>query len=437
METVHEEALAAAGVRADGTIDINAALRALLEGLLNAVMDEQASELGVPRNGYRERSLDTCVGRVTLRIPKLREGTYFPEDVVGRWSRTDTALASAVCDMWAAGVSTRKVEAVAADLGLESMSRSRVSRLCEGLDEEVAELRRADLSSTGGPTCGSTPPTCRAGRRARPGRWRSSPPSPAPGPRAGGSSGSSASTPSPTCRGGASCCRSGHAGSPAWARDLGRARGAGPGGARDAPRRRLAALHRPPRAQRARALPQGARGPPPSPRSRRPCRGRPGARARGVPPGVRAARRRRRARRRAARGRGAGGTAYLAFPREHRHWIRTNNVSERMNCEIKRRTRVVQVFPSAASLVRLVGAVCCDQNDAWACERNFIDSRSLEPGYEREPLPEEPGGVSIVLSTPERPESRHAEAGPCTGPLRSSPPSRQPSRYGTPSRMIA
>ena len=50
MDTVHEEALAAAGVRADGTIDINAALRALLEGLLNAVMDEQASELGAPRN---------------------------------------------------------------------------------------------------------------------------------------------------------------------------------------------------------------------------------------------------------------------------------------------------------------------------------------------------------------------------------------------------
>ena len=89
--------------------------------------------------------------------------------------------------------------------------------------------------------------------------------------------------------------------------------------------------------------------------------------------------------------------AYLAFPREHRHWVRTNNVQERMNCEIKRRTRVVQVFPSTASLVRLVGAVCCDQNDAWACERNFIDRRSLEPGYEREPLPAEPGGVERVL----------------------------------------
>lgn len=74
MDTVHEEALAAASLRPDGTIDINAAVRPLLEGPLNAVMDEQASELGVPRNGYRGRSPGTCVGRATLRIPTLREG---------------------------------------------------------------------------------------------------------------------------------------------------------------------------------------------------------------------------------------------------------------------------------------------------------------------------------------------------------------------------
>ena len=71
----------------------------------------------MPRNGYRERSLDTCVGTVALGIPKLREGSYFPDDLVGRWSRTDKELASAICDMWAAGVSTRKVEAVAAEMG--------------------------------------------------------------------------------------------------------------------------------------------------------------------------------------------------------------------------------------------------------------------------------------------------------------------------------
>lgn len=51
-----------------------------------------------------------------------------------------------------------------------------------------------------------------------------------------------------------------------------------------------------------------------------------------------------------------------------------------MNAEIKRGTRVVQVFPSDESLVRLVGAVCCDQDDAWLGASNFIDRKSLEPG---------------------------------------------------------
>lgn len=171
-------------------------MRSILEGLLNAVMNEQASELSVPRNGYRERGLDTHVGTVTLRIPKLSEGSYFPDDVVRRWSRTDAALASAIRDM------------------LLSVSSA---------------------------------------------------------------------------------------------------------------------------------------------------------------------------------------LAHLDFPREHATWVRTNNVQERMSCEIKRCTRVVQVFPSFDSLVRLVGAVVCDQSDAWLASRNFIDPRSLEPEYEREPLPEEPDGVGRVL----------------------------------------
>ena len=93
----------------------------------------------------------------------------------------------------------------------------------------------------------------------------------------------------------------------------------------------------------------------------------------------------------------ADALCYLDFPREHRVWIRTNNVQERMNGEIKRRTRVVQVFPSPESLVRLVGAVCCDQNDAWLAATNFMDPRTLAEGYEREPLPAEPGGEERVL----------------------------------------
>ncbi len=72
-------------LREDGTVDLNELARSLLEGALNAAMDAAADELlgeGNRRNGYRERELRTCVGTVTLRIPKLREGSYFPT----RWS---------------------------------------------------------------------------------------------------------------------------------------------------------------------------------------------------------------------------------------------------------------------------------------------------------------------------------------------------------------
>lgn len=399
MDTVHEKAIADAGVRADGTIDINAALRSLLEGLLNAVMDEQASELGAARNGYRERSLDTCVGTVTLRIPKLREGTYFPEDVVSRWSRTDTALASAICDMWVSGISTRKVERAAADLGVESMSRSRVSRLCASLDAEVAELRGCDLSAeewpylwldatyvpcreAGAPRSVAlvTAVACTASARRRVVgiecvdaesylSWRGFLLSL----RSRGMSGVRLVT-SDAHEGLARAVREVFCGA-AWQRcvahlgrnvaDRCRRKGDGEAAA--------AAL----RAAFGEADPAlvGAG-------YRRAAELLGGADPRGAE---------------LLEDAEASALAYLAFPREHRHWIRTNNVQERMNCEIKRRTRVVQVFPSAASLLRLVGAVCCDQNDAWACEKNFIDRRSLEPGYERAPLPEEPGGEARVL----------------------------------------
>lgn len=399
MDTVHEEALAAAGVRADGTIDINAAMRSMLESLLNAAMDEQASELGVTRNGYRERSLDTCVGTVTLRIPKLREGSYFPEDVVSRWSRTDTALASAICDMWVSGVSTRKVEAVAAEMGVESMSRSRVSRLCASLDAEVAEMRSADLSAEAWPYLwlDATYVPCREAGAARStalvtavacslsgvrrvvglGRvdaesylsWRDF----LLGLRRRGLSGVRLVT-SDAHEGLSRAVREVMVGA-AWqrcvahlernVRDRCRARAAGDAG--------VAALKA--------AL--GERD----------------------PALVRAGYRRACELLAAVDPRGAGlledaapsALAYLDFPREHAVWVRTNNVCERMNCEIKRRTRVVQVFPSFDSLVRLVGAVCCDQNDAWLAATNFMDRRTLAPGYEREPLPEEPGGRERVL----------------------------------------
>ena len=135
--------------REDGTLDLNELMRRLVEGFVNDLMDIQVDELfgGVtPRNGYRERTLNTMVGPITLRIPKLREGTCFPSDVIRPYSRTDRALIGAIAEMYVNGVSTRKVEKVAAEMGFESLSSSQVSRMCATLDEEVAGLRSVRFS---------------------------------------------------------------------------------------------------------------------------------------------------------------------------------------------------------------------------------------------------------------------------------------------------
>ncbi len=73
-------------LREDRTLDPNAAA-ALLEGALNAVMDERASELGAVRDGC------ACVGRIAPRNPRLREGVCFPDGIVERRSGTDSAPA--------------------------------------------------------------------------------------------------------------------------------------------------------------------------------------------------------------------------------------------------------------------------------------------------------------------------------------------------------
>lgn len=69
---------------------------------------------------------------------------------------------------------------------------------------------------------------------------------------------------------------------------------------------------------------------------------------------------------------------YLNFPPSHRKRLRTNNVQERANREIKRRSRVVQVFPSESSLLRLVGAVMCDQAETWSSSRYFSERKMAE-----------------------------------------------------------
>ena len=134
-------------------VDLREFGRRMLELVANAAMSARADEECGAAYGERSPSgrtpatataagLATSVGDVTLRIPKLRSGSFFPDDLIERYCRVDRALVAAVAEMYVMGVSTRKVEAVAGELGVSSMSKSQASRLCEVLDAEVAAFRR-------------------------------------------------------------------------------------------------------------------------------------------------------------------------------------------------------------------------------------------------------------------------------------------------------
>lgn len=125
----------------------------MLEAVMNAVMDADAQDTcGAARgersearensrNGYRPRTLRTAAGDLELAIPKLRRGTYYPEGILGRYTRVEASMVALVREMYVAGVSTRKVERVAEGLGVSSLSSSEVSRLCSELDESAAAFR--------------------------------------------------------------------------------------------------------------------------------------------------------------------------------------------------------------------------------------------------------------------------------------------------------
>src|SRR2546427_1067592 len=95
------------------------------------------------RNGYRTRPWSTRAGELELAIPKLRRGSYFPSFLEPR-KRSEQALVSVVQEAYVAGVSMRKVDQVVESLGLR-ISKSEVSRICQGLDEQVEAFRNRPL----------------------------------------------------------------------------------------------------------------------------------------------------------------------------------------------------------------------------------------------------------------------------------------------------
>jgi transposase-like protein len=114
---------------------------------LGAERHERTEERTGQRNGYRERPWDTRVGSIDLRVPRVRDGSYYPSLLEPR-RRSERALAAVVQEAYVQGVSTRKVEALVQSLGMTGLSRSQVSRLCADLDGEVERFRQRPLGGT-------------------------------------------------------------------------------------------------------------------------------------------------------------------------------------------------------------------------------------------------------------------------------------------------
>ena len=283
-------------------------------------MDAEANQLcgggANSRNGYREHSVATCVGTLTLRIPKLRTGSFFPDDTIERYQRVDRALVAAVAEMYATGTSTRKVQRIAEKMGAARISKDQVSAITSSLDADINELCGRPLD--GAPVPYVWLDTTYARCRLRGAAWQR------------------------YCvhlmR---DCMR--EAGSWQLRRQIGRIlspvfRG------RDAAT--VTAMYHVACDMLEACCPRMAR---------------------------------------ILEGAEPDALTCLDFPPSHWKRLRTNNVQERTNRETKRRSRVVQVFPSAKSLVRLAGAVMCEQDEIWLESRYFSEAKMNELYNERGP----------------------------------------------------
>jgi putative transposase len=145
---------------ADGDVDV---LREGVRVLAQLIMEAEVRELtGVAkgerdperrlthRNGYRERRWDTRVGSIDLAIPRVRDGSYLPSLLEPR-RRAERALLAVVQEAYVAGVSTRRVDDLVRALGITGLSKSEVSRMCSALDAEVEAFRARPLDDVAFP----------------------------------------------------------------------------------------------------------------------------------------------------------------------------------------------------------------------------------------------------------------------------------------------
>jgi transposase-like protein len=132
-------------------------LRQLLTTFINTLMSAEAdsvcgAEYGVrspdrvnTRNGYRHREFDTRAGTLDVAIPKLRSGSYFPDWLLERRRRAERALTTVVATCYLLGVSTRRMERLVESLGINRLSKSQVSEMARDLDAQVEAFRTRPL----------------------------------------------------------------------------------------------------------------------------------------------------------------------------------------------------------------------------------------------------------------------------------------------------
>ena len=126
--------------------------RELMEAEISAEIGAELGEIApdsrvTHRNGYRPRPWDTRVGEIELLIPRKRQGSYFPSFLEPR-RRSEQAIVAVVLEAYVNGVSTRKVDRLVEQLGIEGMTKDRVSQMCRALDEQVEAFRQRPLEGT-------------------------------------------------------------------------------------------------------------------------------------------------------------------------------------------------------------------------------------------------------------------------------------------------
>jgi len=354
--------------------------------LCGAAFGQKSDQRVNHRNGYRQRRWDTRLGTIPLELPRLRKGSYFPEWLLAPRRRAEKALVQVVSESYVNGVSTRRVDRLAAAMGIEGISKSQVSEMAKSLDAVVDDFRQRPLDR--GPYrylwVDAIVQRCREGGRVVNVTAVTATGVNAEGRRellgldvftsedeaawetffnalvARGLSGvelviSDAHKGLKTAIAKAFIGASWQRCRTHFARNL---LAKVPKAAQDF----VAALNRSifaqPNAQEVWAQHRRV---------------------------VDQLTNRFRDAAQLLEDAAEDILAFAAFPKSHWRQIWSNNPQERLNREIRRRTDVVSIFPNRQAIVRLIGAVLAEQNDEWCCARRYMSLDSLKIVHDKQP----------------------------------------------------